>query len=614
MKMHPVKLFISICVFTNLISAATVNGRFVVVNSDNSKVSVLLQINTNTGTDDMGGATIVFRFDTSLLYITGNPVRNIDYYFHNFSGGNYGSATITRPSNNLVWVNIDLPYNNNNNGTVAAGVPEWTDVVTINFDLVNSADSIKLDWLTSSPFWGIYDADNTTLWVNGIFENFNGRINLDNTPPLLLSALLLDPNTLELSFSEPLESVSASNSANYSITNGINISNVLVSSYKDKVTLSTSGHINGSSYLVIAQNVYDEAGNLICGDNNRAAYSCTTDNTAPSLSDVTVNNTQMLTLKFSKRLDLSSALDKNNYSLSGNISVISVQALPDSSGVVLKTGKQRDDTDYTLNVSNIRCRTGNLIAPNPSSLLYRTPKKGRGNPKRNDVHSAQANSSFQYFTADRTIDGKGMNFPHSRWQSGTAMPVEINYDLGTAQSIDSLRLSFYKWESGRMFEYSVHASEDSLNWTALVENVWSDNQEWTEIIFSQVQSKYVRLVIQRSNQGPFASIWEVELYGTDGVTSAGNEIQLPGSYELLQNYPNPFNPVTIISWQSPVDSWQTLKVYDILGNEVALLVDEHKTAGRYEVNFNAAGLASGVYVYRLTAGNYTETKKMVLLR
>ena len=78
--------------------------------------------------------------------------------------------------------------------------------------------------------------------------------------------------------------------------------------------------------------------------------------------------------------------------------------------------------------------------------------------------------------------------------------------------------------------------------------------------------------------------------------------------------PNPFNPSTRISWQSPVGSWQTLKVYDILGNVVATLVDEHKPAGKYEVKYDATQLPSGVYFYRLQAGSFVETKKMVLMK
>ena len=98
------------------------------------------------------------------------------------------------------------------------------------------------------------------------------------------------------------------------------------------------------------------------------------------------------------------------------------------------------------------------------------------------------------------------------------------------------------------------------------------------------------------------------------------EINSPSKFSLEQNYPNPFNPSTKISWQSPVDSWQTIKVYDILGKEVATLVNEFKSAGSYDIEFNsvetlhATSLPSGVYFYQLKAGEYIETKKMILLR
>lgn len=85
-------------------------------------------------------------------------------------------------------------------------------------------------------------------------------------------------------------------------------------------------------------------------------------------------------------------------------------------------------------------------------------------------------------------------------------------------------------------------------------------------------------------------------------------------FALFHNYPNPFNPETKIKWQSPVAGHQTLKVYDVLGNDVATLVDEYKDAGRYETTFDASRLASGIYFYRLRAGTFVETRKMLLVR
>jgi hypothetical protein len=85
-------------------------------------------------------------------------------------------------------------------------------------------------------------------------------------------------------------------------------------------------------------------------------------------------------------------------------------------------------------------------------------------------------------------------------------------------------------------------------------------------------------------------------------------------YTLSQNYPNPFNPNTLISYRLPVTSNVTLKVYDVLGNEIATLVNEEKQPGAYEVEFDATDLTSGIYFYQLKAGNYLETRKMVMLK
>jgi hypothetical protein len=89
---------------------------------------------------------------------------------------------------------------------------------------------------------------------------------------------------------------------------------------------------------------------------------------------------------------------------------------------------------------------------------------------------------------------------------------------------------------------------------------------------------------------------------------------LSEDFILYQNHPNPFNPSTKISWQSPVSNRQTLKVYDVLGNEIATLVDKYKPAGTYEVEFDGSNLSSGIYIYTLRANDYFSSRKMLLLK
>ncbi len=117
-----------------------------------------------------------------------------------------------------------------------------------------------------------------------------------------------------------------------------------------------------------------------------------------------------------------------------------------------------------------------------------------------------------------------------------------------------------------------------------------------------------------STAGPVirADAFKLALFQELTDTKDYKSVAVPSEFKLFQNYPNPFNPRTTISWQSPISSWQTLKVYDILGNEVVTLVDEFYHAGSYEIDFDATKLASGIYFYRLQAGNFIETKSMIL--
>jgi hypothetical protein len=104
----------------------------------------------------------------------------------------------------------------------------------------------------------------------------------------------------------------------------------------------------------------------------------------------------------------------------------------------------------------------------------------------------------------------------------------------------------------------------------------------------------------------------VELLGNPNIVR--QQIAVPAIFALSQNYPNPFNPLTQITYSVPKASDITLKVYDILGREIVVLVNERKQAGEYKVTWNAQGVPSGVYFYRIVAGDFIETKKMVLIR
>ena len=120
---------------------------------------------------------------------------------------------------------------------------------------------------------------------------------------------------------------------------------------------------------------------------------------------------------------------------------------------------------------------------------------------------------------------------------------------------------------------------------------------------SIVVGKYSYRLKQIDNDGKFEYSNAVEI-----------DLGTPDEYTLNQNYPNPFNPSTVISFSVPVTAPVTLKIYDVLGNEVATLVNEEKPSGVYEVEFNAAELTSGIYFYKIKAGTFIETKKMIVIK
>jgi hypothetical protein len=104
------------------------------------------------------------------------------------------------------------------------------------------------------------------------------------------------------------------------------------------------------------------------------------------------------------------------------------------------------------------------------------------------------------------------------------------------------------------------------------------------------------------------------LYAYSPVKVVDENFSSVNSYSLSNNYPNPFNPSTTFRYSIPTQSKVIIKVYDMLGNEIATLMDEEKSVGTYELTWNAASLSSGIYFYQLKAGDFVNTKKMILLK
>jgi len=122
-----------------------------------------------------------------------------------------------------------------------------------------------------------------------------------------------------------------------------------------------------------------------------------------------------------------------------------------------------------------------------------------------------------------------------------------------------------------------------------------------------------KILLSATLKTTFGNMTEFEM--TDVITGIDEYVtSLPAEYKLEQNYPNPFNPSTIIRFNIPENGLVSLKIYNVLGQEVASLVNEEMSSGSYNVSFNASNLSSGIYFYTLNSKNYTSTKKMVLMK
>jgi hypothetical protein len=147
------------------------------------------------------------------------------------------------------------------------------------------------------------------------------------------------------------------------------------------------------------------------------------------------------------------------------------------------------------------------------------------------------------------------------------------------------------------------------------------DKDWTEIAFIQGygnSNSPKEYSFTDSNPPQGALKYRLKQIDTDGnfhfsevvIIKFNNDLK----YDLAQNYPNPFNPSTNIKYNIPIDTYVQLKIYDVLGREVSVIVNEFQKAGSYTISFNAGDFPSGAYFYRITSGSFTDTKKFILIK
>lgn len=221
-----------------------------------------------------------------------------------------------------------------------------------------------------------------------------------------------------------------------------------------------------------------------------------------------------------------------------------------------------------------------------------------------------------------TGDARSVPFtPTGSWFASRELVGEIHYDVIVPVELVSFTASVLHLSNGNAVELNWQSATELNNSGFQVERKTQET-DWVSIGFvtghgTTTESQFYSFIDRDLNPGSYSyRLKQIDFDGSFKYYDLSETVivSAPQKFYLSQNYPNPFNPSTKISWQLAVDSWTILKVYNILGKEIATLVNEQKTAGHYEVIFDASELPSGTYYYRLQAGNFVETRKMILMK
>lgn len=220
-------------------------------------------------------------------------------------------------------------------------------------------------------------------------------------------------------------------------------------------------------------------------------------------------------------------------------------------------------------------------------------------------------SSVNYIKYFRALNG---NFANPSGQSALVefLKTDSKTDVTSRRGFNSFYYSYVYWGVGGDSLRMVYLNP--LGGGSLVNGKLNHNVLLTATIspkpgFRNVSSDSCFVLFNLN--GP-QQVWAA--YGCTGTVTGINDPIIPSEYTLSQNYPNPFNPTTTIDFSIPKSGFVTLKIYDLLGKEVGVVVNEVKNAGSYRVDINASNLTSGVYFYKLEAGDFSQIKKMMLLK
>jgi hypothetical protein len=246
------------------------------------------------------------------------------------------------------------------------------------------------------------------------------------------------------------------------------------------------------------------------------------------------------------------------------------------------------------------------IPGNGSTAQYRYYISVRDSLSR--VKTAPASAPTAYYSFNAAVDNSKpviihtalANVPKNLW------PATVNATVKDNLGLDSVWVKWYRNTPSPIRHFRLNA----LNDTTYRSPFNSDTSQVS--IGDTIKYRIFAQDIAAAHNRDSSALFQFVITTVTGITPVSSYI--PEKYSLAQNYPNPFNPVTSINFGLPVRGLVNIKVYDITGKEIAVLVNEVKAAGIYSVSFNGAGLSSGIYFYRIMTESFVETRRMVLAK
>ncbi len=529
----------------------------------------------------------------------------------------------------------------------------WNESLISNIVFTDSIPSFAPKVVSSTPV----DGDTVSITTQ-VKLNFSKTLNVNTVTPSVFT--FMPPiEVSSVTFSNGNKTVLFTTASNFNFqTNYTFILDSTVTDVNGKMLDGNGDGIAGDSYVLhfstVAQDLSGPLVTQFFPDSTNSSGSFDVDGVVTVLFDELVN---------------SATINHNNVILKTGTTPISkdmqLRTVGNQSIINIKTPQiLLNETQYSLTLTqNITDVVGNPILSNheifftTSDLVYSIRTiiddfSTEGNWEQPEysgstagiIDSGTSSGYSATYCLPATTPAKGF-FIQYQWNPSAATKLIREYLSGGAPRNvifdTSYILQVYVWGdgSGNKFRFAIDEG-DGTNWPNHEVSKWIviDWYGWRLVEWNLKDPNSVgawigngvldwpeyRIDSFQLTDSPGSSVYgriyvdNLRIVKKSIVSGLEDEEQMqPNDFVLYQNFPNPFNPSTKISWQSPVSSWQVLKVFDVLGNDVVTLVDEYRTAGRYEVEFNASGipnLASGIYFYQLKSGNFVDTKKMILLR